>query len=332
MRFYFCCIVLLGLVSFAHVTTALELTKQKMQCNTARCRHEVGFRIIQAETNGRKVNIAVWYPTDVPPKAITYGTAKVPGMAARDAPPKKGKWPLVIFVHGYSGSSIGSATLAETVTRYGFIWAAPDISDEATEVRISGNVTGDIRQALHNLGAKPPSLPTYGYRIDETRLTLDSILTRSEFEINHDQIALAGHSLGGWTAMHLLRMDERFRAVILYSMGELNYLFKQERFFSPEELSQLKVPAFFLYGSEEFYAVEKYGPPNSIYSYRNTNRAPACLVEIRGGNHFVYIDRAVARENGGTPLQIQRIGEATVSFLGHYLLGLGNKVIADQCK
>lgn len=330
-RFIYIFIALLSLICSLGNAMAAASSPSDGGCGYAPCRYGVGYRVIQAEVNGRTINIAVWYPADVAPASITYGTAHVAGTAVKDAPVKRGSWPLVVFAHGYSGSGIGSATLAETVASYGFVWAAPDLTDEIVEVRINGPVTGNIRDALRKLGDKPPSLDTYGYRIEQTRSTLDTLLARPEFNLDAERITLAGHSLGAWTVMHLALVDPRPKSIVLYSMGELNYLFKHERFFSEEELSQLKIPAFYLYGSKEKQAVERFGPPNSVFAYRNT-RAQSCLVEIRGGNHFVYVNREVAHDNGGNVTQLQRIGQATASFLGHYLTGLDNKVIADQCK
>jgi pimeloyl-ACP methyl ester carboxylesterase len=156
------------------------------------------------------------------------------------------------------------------------------------------------------------------------------MLAAPEFNVAADKIALAGHSLGGWTALHLALSDARPRVIVLYSMGELNYLFKRQRFFSPEELSQLRIPAYFTYGSREREALKGDGPTNSEFAYRNV-QVPACLAEVRGGNHFVYVNREVAR-SGGNDDQLRRIAEGTASFLGHYLLGGAVKVAANECK
>jgi pimeloyl-ACP methyl ester carboxylesterase len=300
------------------------------ECAAGACRYQVGYRIVRAEDQGRAFNIAVWYPTDAVSAAIEYGTSHVAGQAAQDAPVKAGRWPLVVFAHGYSGSGIGSATIAEIVAGHGVVWAAPDLDDEVVEVRIAGKTTGNIRQALRKLDDKPPSLENYGYRIGQMRATLDKMLALREFDVDEGNVALAGHSLGGWTAMHLAFADQRPRALVLYSMGELNYLYKRQRFFAPQELSQLSIPAYFVYGSREREAVKRYGPTNSEFAYRNVH-GPACLAEVRGGNHFVYVNREVAR-SGGDDDQLRRIADGTLSFLGRYLLGMPVRVAANECK
>jgi pimeloyl-ACP methyl ester carboxylesterase len=294
----------------------------------------VGFRIIRAESNGRPFDIAVWYPTDAPMQSIEYGSARVSGQAAPNAPNapiKAGHWPLVVFAHGYSGSGIGSATIAEIVASYGVVWAAPDFADEVSEVRIAGMPTGNLQDALRHLGNKPPSLSDYGYRIDQMRATVERLLAGNDFAIDPDHVALAGHSLGAWTAMHLAFEEPRAKAIVLYSMGELNYLYKRERFFSAEDLSRLNIPAYYVYGSKERQAVQRFGPPNSVFAYRNTS-SPACLAEVAGGNHFVYVNREVARGNGGSAEQLQRIAEGTVSFLARHLLAMPVRVAANECK
>jgi hypothetical protein len=81
--------------------------------------YRVGYRVLHAE--GRRFDVAVWYLTKLPSATIKYGTARVRDSAAPDAPEKQGPWPLVVFAHGYLGSGIGSATIAEVVASYGVI-------------------------------------------------------------------------------------------------------------------------------------------------------------------------------------------------------------------
>lgn len=292
--------------------------------------HEVGYRVLRVPVDGKFVAVAVWYPTAASPRPIFYGTARVPGRAAFDAPLKPGPWPLVLFAHGYSGSGTGSATLAEGVAKAGYVWAAPDLSDAVAEVRVEGPVTGDLRATLRDLKEKPPSLENHGYRVAEARAVLRALLDDPQWSIDPDRVALAGHSLGGWTVVQVALSDPRPRALVLYSMGELNYLFKGARLVAGRDLARLRVPAYLTYGERERAALRG-RPPNSLYALENIG-GPACAAEIRGGTHFVYVNREVAGRQGGSPIQLARIVQATAAFLDRELRGSSVSVPADRCR
>lgn len=300
-----------------------------LPCGAGAC--QVGFKVITVNVSGATVNVAVWYPTDTPAAATTYGTSRIAGNAAVDAPVKRGKWPLIVFGHGYSGSGVGSARLAEIAASYGWVFAAPDFTDAVVTTRIAGTPTGTFEDALKQLTAEPPSVSSYSYRMDQLRATVDSMVGKLEFKVDPARIVLAGHSLGAWTAVNVALNDTRVKALVLYSMGELNYLYKKQRIFPADVLGRLTVPVAYYYGSREKEAVADAGEPNAAFAYAST-RSRACIAEVRGGNHFVYVNREVAPASGGTPLQLQRIGEATMSFLGNFVLGLNNTVIANACK
>jgi pimeloyl-ACP methyl ester carboxylesterase len=287
--------------------------------------------MIQVPVSGRSIDVAVWYPTAADPTHQGYGTANVAGQAAVDAPVKPGPWPLLVFSHGYSGSGVGSASIAELVAASGYVVAAPDHGDKVTEVRIRAKPTGNIRHALEDLGRTPPSLESHGYRPAEVRAVMDVLLGSEEFSVHPRQVALAGHSLGGWTAINTALRDPRPRALVLYSMGELHWLMSKQRFFGPDELARLGVPVFYFYGSREADAVEDRGSVNARFAYQHT-KAPACIVEVKGGNHFVYVSKAVAPRSGGNALQLRRIAQATVSFLDRVLKGEGSAVMAEECR
>jgi dienelactone hydrolase len=292
-------------------------------------RGAVGHRVLHVTVNGTTIAVAVWYPADGDEHAVTYGSARVPGRAAVDAPVKSGPWPLVVFAHGYSGSGSGSAFLGERAAAAGYVWAAPDYTDAVTEVRLEGRPTGDLRGALKDLREKPPSLKNHGHRVDQTRAVLDMLLGAPDFPIDRDRVALAGHSLGGWTAVHTARADARVRALVLYSMGELNYLFKRQHIVNGAELARLRAPVYLTYGSREKAAL-KGREPNTLYTYRHWG-GPACVVEIRGGDHFVYVDPAAAGRHGGTDRQRARIADATATFLDRVLRGRSALPPTDQC-
>lgn len=300
----------LGLLCSQAAAQSAPSTGSAAATLAANCGLPVRYQVLEIADGDKKLPVALWSP------------------APADAASRP--WPLIVFAHGYSGGGTGSSELARSVASCGFIWAAPDLSDEVTEVRIQSQPTGNIRAALKQLTARPPTLENYGYRIRELRVTLEAVLRAPPVSVDTNRIALAGHSLGAWTAVNLAVGEPRVRALILYSMGELNYLYRHERFFEPEQLARLKVPSYLTYGSREKQALGAGQSTNSEYSFQHIG-GPACLAPVAAGNHFVYVDRAHA-SGGGSDDQLQRIALGTVSFLRHYLLGFETPVAATACR
>jgi len=211
----------------------------------------------------------------------------------------------------------------------GWIVAAPDHSDDVMTVRIRGGEQGDLTDALNHLrDDKPFNRADYAYRPQELRATLDALLASRDFTIDAKRIALAGHSMGGWTVMTVALADARVQAIVLYSMGELNYL-SGVKYFEPNELKQLTQPTIYFYGSGE-----KKLNPRGAYAEFCFERSPppAYLVEIPNGNHFTYNDRAIAPRAGGTSDQIAHIAATTAAFLDRHVLGTFARVDSTRAK
>jgi hypothetical protein len=76
-----------------------------------------------------------------------------------------------------------------------------------------------------------------------------------------------------------------------------------------------------------FFALEN----QASFCFENS-LAPSYLMEILGGNHFVYCDRDIAPRSGGTTIQHQTIIEITLSFVQKHVLGEDVRVKASKSK
>ena len=270
----------------------------------------VGFRVVDVTKGEIRLLAAVWYPTDSMAKGYTYYSG-ARGNATENAPLKKGMWPLMVFSHGFGGSGIAQVGLIESLAAQGWIIAAPDHSDAVNTVRIRSRGNGDFRAIVNHLRENPFNRTSYAYRPIEVRAVLDAMLTADEFTVDQSKIALAGHSMGGWSVFTVALEDTRVKAVLLYSMGELLWLSGQ-KYFEPEELKKLTIPSIFFYGE-----VEKnwnFRGAYAAFCHQHTP-SPSYLIEIPGGNHFTYNDIAIAPRSGGTPAQHAFILKETISFL-----------------
>jgi predicted dienelactone hydrolase len=139
--------------------------------------------------NERPLQMVVWYPstTTATPELIADDVVFVGASAVRNAPPTAGEHPLVVLSHGYRGNWGNQSWLASALAHQGYIVAA---------VNHPGTTTHDRSpQAAAQLWQRP---------IDLHR-AIEAVATQPEKfgALSKRQIAVVGHSLGGWTAMEI---------------------------------------------------------------------------------------------------------------------------------
>ncbi|WP_236180814.1 alpha/beta hydrolase family protein [Pseudomonas mosselii] len=161
----------------------------------------VGFRTstLVDKQHDRPLELAVWYPTatTATPQLIGDTPVFVGDPAVRDAPPAAGAHPLVVLSHGYRGNWGNQSWLASTLVQRGYIVAAVNHPGTTTRNRDP--------EAAAQLWQRP---------IDLQR-AIDAVMAQpARFgAVAAGKIAVAGHSLGGWTALEIAgaRFDaERF--------------------------------------------------------------------------------------------------------------------------
>jgi hypothetical protein len=179
----------------------------------------------------RRIAVQVWYPTvDVdeptgpwlpsPAAAVDAiaGTFEVPGMllshladvdghARVDARAvERGDFPLVVFSHGWSGTRLLHTSQLASIASHGYVVAGLDHTHAALVTVFSDGTT---------IGLDPRTLPSDpsspGYAdaartllatfADDLELTVDALDTVLPADlaaaIDHDRVALVGHSTGG---------------------------------------------------------------------------------------------------------------------------------------
>ncbi len=140
-------------------------------------------------TAGRDTQGFVWYPAgDAEKTVLAHGNVVWEAISvAPDAPPLPGAHPLVLLSHGMFGNARNQAWLAEELVARGFVVLAIDhpgtstFQRDADQRRMLWERPRDISRALTELLADPELGPL----------------------IDRERIFMAGHSLGGFTAMEL---------------------------------------------------------------------------------------------------------------------------------
>ncbi|HXI04691.1 MAG TPA: hypothetical protein VNI57_16065 [Candidatus Saccharimonadales bacterium] len=189
-----------------------------------RGRHPAGVRTLRAldAERSRLFPCEIWYPADsrhagedLDPERqdafiVPFDRTRRRQAAVRDAASRPGTYPLVLFSHSTGGDRRQSSFLCTHLASRGNIVAALDHSETfVAELGRRSGETGEQRSARWKA--------VMASRVPDVRFLLDFLLPSEwdpRVDIDADRIAVAGHSLGGWTALALPDADERIRAVV----------------------------------------------------------------------------------------------------------------------
>ena len=183
-----CSLTLLTLLALG--LTALTVQAQETAPVAAHT-YEAGLStlVVLDERSDRELEGLIWYPTDSaePTQPDFKSAVWVGAQVIRDAKAAPGAFPLIVLSHGMFGNARNQAWLAAEMARRGFVVAAVDHPGTSTWQR-----DPDQRRALW----RRPG--------DITRLIDFAVLPGTlPVQVDPDQVFMAGHSLGGFTALAL---------------------------------------------------------------------------------------------------------------------------------
>ena len=176
----------------------------------------------------RPLPVELWYPAgeaardrDVAP-ATRDSYELLPGFpavwqeAVRDAVPRDGRYPLILFSHGFGGHRRQSTFFCTHLASHGYVVAAVDHT---------GNTITDMMQLMLQI-AGGGSLPDFGNvlddfiakRPDDVVFLLDAMLGDLDPDIaaliDPSRIGMSGHSFGGWTTLKIAAREPRVGAAL----------------------------------------------------------------------------------------------------------------------
>ena len=195
-----------------------------------------------ANDTKRELLVRFWYPSDAvknctPAEYASHAVwnylaqlekvapPQVKTNSCQDAPVAKGKHPVVVFTHGYTGTFTDYTFLFEDLASRGYIVASVNHTYEATAVqfpdgRIAKSLVGSRFGSALQLDEKSTSFAVAA-RISDLKFVVDELShmnenTKGPFgeRLDMARVAVAGHSLGGLTALLSLEMEPRFRAAV----------------------------------------------------------------------------------------------------------------------
>ena len=269
----------------------------------------------------RPLTVEVWYPATLPKgekELVTYdevmGTANDPkrplmpftfqGRAARDAAPlaEMAKFPLVIVSHGYVGSRILLTYLTENLASKGYVVVAIDhtestFRDAAPFPSTLLNRSKDVLFVLNQIAefGKTNSKHFLAGKVDADNTGLVGYSMGGYGVLN---VAGAGYSTGavqffagmtgGSSALaersyasesYATTIDARVKAVVAFAPWGM-----REKVWDAEGLQGLKVPTFFVAGSEDDISGYETGIKAIFEGAVNTNRY---LLTYKNARHNV---------------------------------------------
>ena len=170
--------------------TRSAATLAAMLTTTALCADPItGMQLLNIADETRPLMGAVWYPTDEDADTVgAHGNAVwQPIQVAPDAAPQDGAHPLVVLSHGMFGNHRNQAWLAQGLVAQGYIVVAIDHPGTSTFLR-----DDDDKRMLWE-------------RPRDISRVIDHLTADPQFAdlVDADHIFMAGHSLGGFTALEL---------------------------------------------------------------------------------------------------------------------------------
>lgn len=242
----------------------------------------VGFKVV-AFGAGRKM--AVWYPTSEAESRFEYFRGFAGSVAPNATPAISGRFPLVLFSHGFGGCGTQSVFFTEELARRGYVVAAPDHNDALCGV----DGTGSIRLIrTDEMFSRPQHWndTTQVDRRDDLRRAAHWVFGAAEFDGRIDErgIGVVGHSLGGYTVLGLAGgwrswQDDRVKAALVFSPYVAPFVVQRR-------VSAIQVPVMIQAADRD-----RLIPASSLDAdagmYRAAN-APKFYVALRDANHFEW--------------------------------------------
>lgn len=291
--------------------------------------YQVGYerRIFEfAGHDGEMVTrqLDLWYPTSDDEEDYLYlyqwGRAAVNGEVA------EGRHPLIVFSHGFMGSSDQSIYVMEACARAGYIVAAVNHHDALLNRR-------DER-------VRPPRAfddwndTTYADRRHDVVTLLDTLLEwngtaghRFENRIDPSAIGAMGHSLGGYTVLGMAGAwpswrEPRIKAAVLYSPLVRPFL-------DDGDPTDVEIPVMLQGGTLDF------GISEHLLSFYRELECPRHYLMLNGATHLVWTNFVSLPTSTIECLEEDNpelVVHYTIAFFDHFLLSQDREEIlsADE--
>jgi dienelactone hydrolase len=261
--------------------------------------HPVGTRQFSWADQSRDhtMPVDVWYPAtnahageDFDPDKMAHyemvpGFAENSQHAVMNAIAESGRFPLVVFSHGYGGERRQSTFFYTHLASHGYVVAAMDHVGNTTIDMVGGQSTGDVKFMNRFIQSRPV----------DASFVIDKMLEgAAELEIDADRVGMSGHSFGGWTTLKTVETDTRIKAIL--PLAPAGGRAGDDENPLPSALSfdwQRTVPAFYIV-SDLDSILQLLG----MRDLHQRNPEPKITVVLENADHFHFNDNVEATHDG----------------------------------
>lgn len=243
--------------------------------------------------------------------------------ARRNAPVRKGRFPLIVFSHGNGGSRNQNTFWCDYLASHGYIVVSADHTGNARWTIIDGKPVV-FQGGERNNSAKDRPLDV-SFLLDQMIRWDKGADKRFKGRIDTEHAAVTGMSFGSFTAHWASDQDPRFKAVIAMSGA-------------PPAHTNLSVPSLRMLGTED--RTLGVAGNTAIRDNHAKHTGASYLLELKSGGHFSFTDMFKINKNFGDgvgagkrrdtnePFEFTAmettykiINSYSVAFLGYYLKG-----------
>lgn len=177
--------------------------------------------LVDPERSGRLLGVDVWYPAIDHSGAAPSVYDLIPGAsfeavsAVHEPPARAGQYPLIVFSHGRTGMRFSYSLLCEALAARGAIVVSSDHPGDGLTDWLLGTHTDDRTNEVNRVADAHLIIHAFVHGHDSIGVDLLNA-------VDHDRIALAGHSYGAYTALATaagargVEPHDRVRALVTY--------------------------------------------------------------------------------------------------------------------
>lgn len=243
--------------------------------------------------------VDVWYPAteahkgqDLDPKTQA-GFEMIPGVglsyqqAVENAAPKKDRFPLVVFSHGFGGERRQSTFFCTHLASHGYVVASMDHVGNTTTDMLSGEgAAGDPEVIDRFIKSRP---------LDASFVIDEMLRGQSGLEVDAESVAMAGHSFGGWTTLKTLESDGRIKAALPLAPAGGKLDLDPENVMATSLNFQFKrsVPTLFIVAD-----LDSILPLEGMRDLHSRHPGPHSTVVLQNADHFHFNDNIEQTHDG----------------------------------
>jgi predicted dienelactone hydrolase len=203
-------------------------------------------------------------------------------------PPVVTPQPVIIFSHGFHGCATQSGFLMDAFAAAGYLVVAPNHRDATCR---GGGASWSEKSAVPFRDPAQWTDASYRDRANDIRRLIDALATDPRFRSRADlsRLALAGHSLGGYTVLGLAGAWLSWKTPDIRAVLALSPY--TQPFVAQQTLTGLSAPVMYQGGTRDFGITPTMHKSMGAY---DQSPSPKYYVEFDGAGHFAWTDIGLA--------------------------------------